>query len=185
MDIAKIKQQIYAKIPTARDKDIAAALDMFLHSHKVTGVLTDVIVALTDYDETNKCIALPSAINEVSAVYVNDTLIPYTYNNILSTVGQNAYYTGEDGTLYFNFELDKDNDQLKVRGKVGVSSIADYEDKWFSCCVHFLLKELYQSEKYLNVELFKLSSIEYDKQFKLCLRTNRQKLRMSFMNQGI
>lgn len=185
MDIAKVKQQIYAKIPTARDMDIASAIDMFLHSHKVTGVLTDTIIALDDYDVTNKRIALPSAINEVSAVYVNDTLIPYAYKDILSSVGVNAYFTGEDGYLYFNFDLDTVNDVLKVYGKVGVSLLADYEDKWFSCCVHFILKELYYSNSYLNAELYKIHSIEYDKQVKLCLRVNRQKLRMNFMKQSI
>ena len=185
MDIAKLKQQIWSKIPKARDLDIASAIDLFMHSHKVTGVLTDTAIDLDDYDVTNRRIALPSAINEVSAVYVNGSLIPYTYKDSLSSAETNAYFTGEDGYLYFNFDIDKVNDTLSVYGKVGVSSIADYEDKWFSCCVHFLLKELYQSDSYLNVEFFKLHSLEYDKQLKLCLGTSRQKLRMNFMKKSI
>lgn len=179
MDIAKIKQQVYVKIPKVRELDIAAALDMFLNDHKVIGVLTDTELDLTDY--ADRKLAIPTSINQVNTVYLNGSILPYANYDELNLVNGSAYYTGEDGYLYFNFDLDKTNDVLVIRGKVGVSSIADYEDKWYSVCINYVLKELYLSNKYLDAERYKIYSTEYDKQVRIVQGKNRQKPKMNFM----
>lgn len=181
MDVAKIKQQVYVKIPKVRELDIAAALDMFLNEHKVTGVLTDTTLNLEDY--ANRKIAVPSAINQVNAVYLNGSLIAYAnYDELSYTVGQ-AYYTGEDGWMYFNFDVDKDNDVIVIRGKVGISTIVEYEDKWTACCIYYVLKELY-SGKYKDVEQYSLTMREYEKQKRIVFGKNRQKPKMNFMTRS-
>ena len=62
MDIARIKQHIYAQIPTVRDLDFNAAVDMFLLENKVEGVNQEYTLSLDDYDSESNSIQLPSEV---------------------------------------------------------------------------------------------------------------------------
>jgi len=182
MDIARIKQHIYAQIPQVRDLDFNAAVDMFLLENKVEGVSQQIDISLDDdYDSANNQLQLPSNVLRVNDIYCNGTkLVRLSYDE-LELSFEIGYSISESGMVTFNFDLDPLDDELMVFGKAPISAIIDYEDKWLACCVKYILKELYSKPNYFNSDMYGLYLSDYRTLKGLLMSSERKRTKMSFM----
>ena len=185
MDIARIKQHIYAQIPTVRDLDFNAAVDMFLLENKVEGVNQEYTLSLDDYDSESNSIQLPSEVLRVNDIYYNGTKLLSMSYFILQDSFDIGYFISESGKLYFNFDIDTETDAVVLFGKFPITSISAYEDKWLACCVKYILKELYSKPAYFNADMYGICYADYKALKGILSSSERKRTRMGFMRSDL
>jgi hypothetical protein len=194
MDIDAIKKHLFYEIPNLRDIDVNAALDMFLLEHKLLGVQTMDILDTTDYDSTTSSLLLPTNIISVVDVYLNGLKLKRLRREELNVTFDIGYCLGEDGILYFNFDLIPnlalpparyEPDELKVFAKKTSAALIDYEDKWLIVAIKYCLQKFYKHPLYFNSDLYSISYNEYMTAKRLVGSQNRQSMKMSFMGDAL